>query len=285
MDTSNLSISKEQLDGAFCLEFPEKFEIGGSFSDKFVSTIQLNISPCKPNPPELLCEAQLYNPDGTPNGLPVSTIDVSTSLARARTMALLSEFLQKLSIELGFPEDSPSLESFETPMARSFVFHNHLKINSHYANANKYYFSQTAVETESGSIKTEVTKKSGLKLESSNVSQISRKIEDTRATIYTENGITAFRTIPHFFFQVSIELTNKVYTLRKVYQTFSDYLGLLGGNFEIILFIFVLLATVHSTIQIKVNMLNYIVLKDQIELIEEPTKINQISDQNSMQKK
>lgn len=81
-DISDLNISKDQLQGAYCLEFTEKFELGGSFIDKLLKTIHLNIGPCVPSPPELLCQAQRYNPDGTPNGLPVSTIDVSSAPAR-----------------------------------------------------------------------------------------------------------------------------------------------------------------------------------------------------------
>jgi len=41
-----------------------------------------------------------------------------------------------------------------------------------------------------------------------------------------------------------------------------DYLGNLGGNFEIMVFTFVIIMTLHSTIEMEVNLLNYIVLKD-----------------------
>ena len=256
------------------MEFTDKMDFGGSFIDKKLTTIHLNIAPCIPNPPELLCQAQRYNPDGSPNGAPISTINISSPAARVQTLALLSEFLRDFSVEFGYPEDSPALDEFGTPMVRSLVFHNDLKINSNYASAYKYYISQTEVETESGSFKTEITKKKGLKLESSNLSLNSRKVEDSGPAIYTTGGVTAFKTIPAFFFRISIELTNKTYTLRRVYQSFVGYLGNLGGNFEIILFTFAILVTIHSTVEMDVNMLNYIVLKDQQEMIEEPIKAN-----------
>ena len=103
----------------------------------------------------------------------------------------------------------------------------------------------------------------GIKLESSNVNLTSRRIQDVSSSIITENGTTQFKTIPQSYFFISIELTNKIYTAERVYQTFFDYLGNLGGNFEIMIFTFVLLITLHSIVEMDVNQLNYIVLKDQ----------------------
>lgn len=132
-------------------------------------------------------------------------------------MNLLREFLRDLTIEFGYVEDSPSLDDFNTPMKRNLVFNNDLKINSNYISSHKYYMSQTIVETESGSFTSEVTKKRGIKLESSNVNFNSRRIEDMNTGIFTENGVTAFKTVPYSYFWISIELTNKIYTLRRVY--------------------------------------------------------------------
>lgn len=144
--------------------------------------------------------------------------------------------------------------------------------------------SQVAVETESGWFTSTTTKKTGLKLESSNLYMLSRRIDDTKTYIYTIDGVTAILTVQPNFLQARIEITNKVYTARRVYQTFFDYLGNLGGVFEIIIFTFVLFMTMHSTVEMDVNMLNYIVLKDQQELMEEPGKLNQVREMKLVRK-
>ena len=148
-------------------------------------------------------------------------------------------------------------------MIRSLNFHNDLKINANYLSNYKYYISQTVVQTTSGSFASEKSEVRGVKLESSNVNLTSRRIEDVRSSIVTENGTTQFKIFPQSYFFISIELTNKIYTAERVYQTFFDYLGNLGGNFEIMIFTFVLLITLHSIVEMDVNQLNYIVLKDQ----------------------
>ena len=149
-DISNLNVSKDQLKGALCLEFTEKIELGGSFVDDLLRTIHINIGPCEPSPPELLCQAQRYNPDGTPDGPQVSTSDVSPPAARLQTQALLAEFLKDFTVEFGYIDDSPGLDDFKKPLIRSLNFHHNLRINSHYISNYKYYLSQTVVETTSG---------------------------------------------------------------------------------------------------------------------------------------
>lgn len=144
--------------------------------------------------------------------------------------------------------------------------------------------SQIAVETESGWFTRGMTKKTGLKLESSNLYMLSRKIDDTRTNVYTIDGVTAFLTLQPNFFQARIEITNKVYTTRRVYQTFFDYLGNLGGVYEIVIFAFLLLMSLHSSVEMEVNMLNYVVLQDQQELLEEPGKLNQVREMSLVTK-
>lgn len=203
---------------------------------------------------------------------------MSTPEAKLQTHALLTEYLKDFTLSFGYLEDSPGLDDFNKPMIRSLNFHNDLKINSNFVANYKYYISQSVVQTTSGSFASEKSEVRGIKLESSNVNLTSRLIDDLIWNMVTENGVTEFRNVRQVYFFISLELTNKVYTLERNYQTFFDYLGNLGGNFEIMVFTFVLLITLHSIIEMDVNQLNYIVLKDQQELIQEPSKLNQVSD-------
>lgn len=194
-DLSDLNVPKEQLHGALCIEFAEKFQLGGSFIDQLLRALNFNILPCKPEPPNITCMAQRYNEDGTPNGPPVSTIDISDDTAKAATLALISEYLSHFEVQFGYIEDSPGLDDFEKSMRRNLVFQNKLKINANYVSNHKYYMSQTVVETESGWFTSQVTKKTGLKLESSNLYMLSRRIDDTKTYIYTIDGVTALLTV------------------------------------------------------------------------------------------
>lgn len=45
-DISDLNESKESLNGALCIEFAEKFQLGGSFIDQLLRALNFNILPC-----------------------------------------------------------------------------------------------------------------------------------------------------------------------------------------------------------------------------------------------
>lgn len=149
-DISDIAISRDQLSDAICLEFPKDIKFGGNFIDQFQSSIHINVRPCIPSPPDLLCQVQRYKPDGSADGPPVSTIDVSSSAARTITSDLLREFAQDFSLEFGMVEDSPNFSEFEKPMIRYINSENHLKINSGYGFNHGYYLSQVEVHTGSG---------------------------------------------------------------------------------------------------------------------------------------
>lgn len=59
----------------------------------------------------------------------------------------------------------------------------------------------------------------------------SRAVNDAGQAIYTENGVTTFKSLPNFFIRITLELTNKTHVVQRVYRTFMAQLGLLGGNF------------------------------------------------------
>ena len=62
------------------------------------------------------------------------------------------------------------------------------------------------------------------------------------------------------YMSVEVFLTNKIYRLQRIYTTFFDYLGNLGGVFEIILFVFAILMQIHSGVEMDLYLLNHIVL-------------------------
>ena len=67
--------------------------------------------------------------------------------------------------------------------------------------------------------------------------------------------------------------------MERVYTTFFDYLGNLGGVFEIILFAFAIMMQIHSGIEMDLYLLNHIVLHDQwVDKEENQPRGNQVAD-------
>lgn len=69
-------------------------------------------------------------------------------------------------------------------------------------------------------------------------------------------------------------MSNTIHTTRRVYQTFFGFLENQGGFYETVVSLFALLMSLNSIVVMEVNMLNYIVLKDQEDILVEPSVQN-----------
>jgi hypothetical protein len=93
--------------------------------------------------------------------------------------------------------------------------------------------------------------------------------------IYTEpDGTVGFQYLSPEYLSLQFDMTNKVYTLTRTYESFLDCLGNIGGVFEIIMFLFVFLLEIHSGIELNLYLLNQVVLKEVLLEEEFSTKQN-----------
>ena len=158
MDLSDVNYSEKDLNGALCLEFTSKQEIGGSYTDKVLRSILFNLRPCTIVTPSD-CKAIRYNSDG-------SILDPNVDAVG--NQGAVRDFLQEFTMDFGHIEDSPGLKDFDKPLIRNLVFKTMIKVNNKYATPYKYFMARSIVETESGWFNKQVTSIEGLKLETTN---------------------------------------------------------------------------------------------------------------------
>lgn len=103
--------------------------------------------------------------------------------------------------------------------------------------------------------------------------------------IYTkQDGTFGFEYLSPEYLSVEFTMINKIYTLTRTYESFLDCLGNIGGVFEILMFIFVILLEIHSGITLNLYLLNEVVLHDESQTTDAAPRGNQVSDLKMAQK-
>ena len=279
-DISDVNYSENDLKDAVCLEFDEKFEIGGSYTEGLLRSFVVNLRPCvRSAPASAECRPKRYNQDGT-----FTVLDLN-SINQTNNFNLITEYLRDFSLEFGYIEETPGLDDFNKPIVRNLIFKNMLKINSGNLSQYKYYLAKTIVETESGWFRRETTEQSGLRIDNSNFKFLRRKPTDLRPLIYTTNGVAQRKNLVPEFYTIQFELTNQVYTVLRVYESFLDFLGNVGGVFEILLSVFMLVLTIHSSLGMELYFLNSFSIGDQAEDEQEFIEYNKVADITQAKKK
>lgn len=169
---------------------------------------------------------------------------------------LFQEYLKDFTLEFGYIEETPGLDKFDEPVIRNIVWNNQIRFNTKYLTAYNYVMAQSVVESTSGWFSKTSSSPPGLKLETTNFKMALRKQGDFIPALMNINGTPTRMFMKPYFFSIQIYLSNKIYTLQRVYQNFFDYLGNLGGVFEIMLFSFMLVLAVHHNIELELYCLN-----------------------------
>lgn len=101
--------------------------------------------------------AKRYNEDGSEDV--VDTLygpPAPPPLLGEENLSAVAEYLQNFSVDIGYIEDSPGLDSFDTPIIRNLVFLDQIKVNANYMTSHTLILSKSEVVTESGWFKKNV---------------------------------------------------------------------------------------------------------------------------------
>lgn len=173
---------------------------------------------------------------------------------------VMYEFFRDFTFSFGMIEDSPGLDEFEKPVIRNLVFSQDMKIHPSFISDYRFQISETHIETESGWLKKESTIEKGLISDAKVFSQRAKTALDYQTLYFLENEVVVPKDIKMEHLSIKLFMTNKIQKLNRQYSTFMDFLGNLGGVFEIFLFVFAILMEFHHGIELELYFLNQIVL-------------------------
>lgn len=177
-----------------CFEFDPDFEIGGSYGDGHAKSVMIHLDSCKPPAVGRIneCIAKRYNKDGTVDD--IDTIygpPVPPPFLGEENLDVVAEYLRDFSVDIGYIEDSPGLDSFNTSMIRNLIFLDSIKVNVNFMTSHLLLLAKNEVITESGWVQKNIEVIEGVKKDTTNLVLIKRKTTDFRPTILTLGGVTA----------------------------------------------------------------------------------------------
>lgn len=289
VDLKDVNFSPKDLEDALCVQFTSPVSFGGNHKDALVKFISFFVRPCQKTSPAdtVTCNlitqdalGNIVNVDLDPNPNPLNPFDVAVLTAAGTATAYYQAFFQDFSVSFGQIDDSPGLEDFDLPLIRNLVFRDNIKLDAGFVREYRFILSELEVETQSGWFTKESEMVRGLRRENENFNLRGREFFDIKPGSYEVNGaLQPPVTIKVEMLFIQLQISNKIQKVQRNYTTFFDYLGNLGGVYEIMITVFTILVQIHSGIEMHLYLLNRIALQDNYsEEEEESGSKNQVAD-------
>lgn len=288
VDLTSVNYSPIDFEDALCVQFTSSHILGGTHKDGLIKFVSFYFRPCTKTSPadtvtcNLIAQDALGNIvnvdlDPTPN--PANPFDVAVLTAAGTATAYYQAFLQDFSVSFGQIDDSPGFEEFDKPLIRNLVFRDNIKLDATFVNEYRFIISELHVDTESGWLKKQTEQAKGLRQEAEGFSLKAREFFDVKINSYDINGVLqAPGPVKLEMLFIQIYISNKVSKVQRIYTTFFDYLGNLGGVYEIMITAFTILVQFHAGIEMHLYLLNKIALQDEFHEEEEPAEVSELGD-------
>lgn len=223
---------------ARCINFDGEREIKGTSGDSEYKFIEVNINPC-PNGSDDCITKGLNAGD---------TFDTSPKYREVFTA------LNDLTLTFSFLDASADPDNFDSPISYNINSDYKMRLNMIQTKALDLHFGTFEMVTKYGIFYPTSTSKSSITLQNAFYDSKNRQPGADTDTFTLPSGEERVRNAPYGV--IVCQVSNRVVTVEREYETFIDALGNIGGFAETIAYIVAILLIFHTDIRYEQKILN-----------------------------
>lgn len=263
IDDASYVGKKEPIgNNARCVDFDGEREISGTSGDSQFKYIEVIINPCPSN-----------NENCISNGLNAG--DQFQTSAKYRQVF---ESLNDLTLTFSFLDASSDPDNYTDPISYNINSDYKMRLNMIQTKTLDLHFGTFEILTKYGVFYPFESTVSSINLQNAFYDSKNRQPGALTDTFKGPAGVDRVRTAPYGV--IVCQVSNRVITVEREYETFIDALGNIGGFAETVAYIVAILLIFHTDIRYEQRILNDGLLRERRsskEQIEEQEKLNNSS--------